>query len=177
MAFNWIGSFQNESNQYSSEHPIDEVWSRIGRFGTTSFLNTFRPDKQDIPWDEYLKYAQVRIRQSIEFRIAAQSATLLTSPLPLYYSFLNLTRAFLALGPELMPRSMHGLKFIKADNLLDSKAQLSKGTFTDYLDALSVEWQEGHEITLGDALGHIVELAHDYRSFSSNQSYVQSVAV
>lgn len=177
MDLNWIGSFQNENNLYSSEHPIEEVWSQIGRFGTSSFLESCKPDKQDIPWDEYLKYARVRIRQSIEFREASQSSTLLTSPLPLYYSFLNLTRAFLALGPELMPRSGHGLKFIKADDLLDSKAQLSKGTFTDYLDASSIGWQEGCDITLGGALGHIVELAHDYRSFSPNRGYVQPVWV
>lgn len=178
LDLNWIGSFQNENVQYHSENPIEEVWLRIGRFGTSSFLeNHFKPEKQDIPWDDYLKFVRVRIRQSVEFRAASQSATLLTSPLPLYYSFLNLTRAFLALGPELIPRSGHGLKFIKAGDLLDSKAQLIKGTFTDYLNSLSIEWKEGSEITLGDALGHIVELDRDFSSFSPNQSYVQPIWV
>jgi len=131
----------------------------------------------DIAWDEYLKYTQIRTRQALEFRRAARDASLLTAPLPLYYSFLNLTRALLALGPEIMPKSGHGLRFMPGADLLSSKAQLAKGTFTDYLDTQGVAWNEGTQISLSEALGFIVELAYDYRSFDKNRVYVQPILV
>lgn len=173
----YIGSFQDERYLIRSEDPLDEVWNRIGRFGTSFLEHHFKPDKIDIAWDEYLKYTQIRIRQALEFRGAAHGASLLTAPLPLYYSFLNLTRALLALGPEIMPKSGHGLRFISGADLLSSKAQLTKGSFTDYLNTQGVPWAEGEQISLSEALGFIVELAYDYGIFDKNRVYVQPILV
>ena len=178
LKLHFIGSFQNEMAHYFSEDPLAEVWDHVSRLGTSSFQQRhFIPDKKDIPWDKYLKYTQIRIRQSIEFREASSSASIITSPLSLYYSFLSLTRAFLALGPEIMPKEAHGLKFIKSNDLLTSRAVLTKGTFTDYLDSLDIPWQKDDEITLSEALGFIIELANDYQIFDQNSSRVQTISV
>lgn len=177
MPLNYIGSFQNERFQIRSEDPLNEVWNHIARFGTSFLEKNFKPEKEDIAWNEYLKYSQIRTRQALEFRHAARDATILTAPLPLYYSFLNLTRAFLALGPEVMPKPGHGLRFIHGTDLLSSRAQFTKGTFTDYLDTVGVVWCESTQISLSDALGFIVEFAYDYGLFDQNRVHVQPIAV
>ena len=174
--FPHIGSFQAQ-NKFFCENPLEEAWSQIARFGTTDFLSNYAPQNKEINWKKYLQYVEVRIRQAVEFREASRHATLLTAPLPLYYSFLNLTRAFLALGPEIMPRPGHGLKFIRAEKLLDSKAQIIRGTFADYLDACKLPWKETDEITLGQALGFIIELCHEYTKIDEVPSFIQPVVI
>jgi hypothetical protein len=88
-----------------------------------------------------------------------------------------MTRALLALGPEIMPRSGHGLQFVGAKTLLATKATLSRGTFTDYLSAFGLPWKEGDEITLAEALGFIVELWTGYNSLDELTSFVQRVHI
>jgi YaaC-like Protein len=175
-SLHWIGSFQDERVQFLSENPLEEVWAHISRFGTSFVERHFKPDN-DIPWAEYLKYAQVRVRQAHEFRLAARMSSLLTSPLPLYYAFLNLTRAFLAVGPEVMPRTGHGLRFEPGEQLLDSKALIVTGTFSDYLDTQKIPWEHGQTISLGQALSCILELAEDYRALIAEAGYAQAVLV
>jgi hypothetical protein len=161
-----------------SEDPLHEVWDHIARYGTSFPEKHLRPDKLDIPWDEHLRYAQIRTRQALEFRHAARDASLLTAPLPLYYSFLNLTRAFLAIGPEVMPQSRHGLKFVSTDDLMNSYAQIEKsGTFVDYLDSLGFASNVGAKISLVDALGSIVELTPTFGQFDAVHTHVQTVSV
>jgi len=172
-----IGSFQYP-NRFESENPLEEVWSRIARYGAIDYLKAhLHPEKSDIDWGEHIKYAIVRAKQAVEFRNSAKKTTLLTSPLALYYSFLNLTRAFLALGPEIIPSSSHGLKFIKGDDLLSSSAKLTNGTFTEYLSAFGYQWQKGTIISLSDAFSRIIEIHQDFISIKGNVSYVVPVNV
>ena len=167
-----IGSFQYP-HVFDSENPLEEVWSWIARYGTKDYIkHHLHPEKTDIDWDVYVNYARVRAKQAVEFRKSAKNATLLTKPLTLYYSFLNLTRAFLALGPEIMPTSLHGLKFIEGDNLFSSGAKLVKGTFTDYLSAFGFQWQKGKKISLCDALSKIIEIRQDFVSLKSSESFI-----
>jgi len=177
LSLPFIGSFQDERALIRSEDPLEEVWNHIARFGTSFLEKHFKPVREAIPWEEYLKYVQIRTRQALEFRRAAHDASLLTAPLPLYYSFLNLTRAFLALGPEIMPKPSHGLRFVPGADLLSSNAQLLHGTFTDYLDAKGIAWDNGAQISLSDALGFVVELAYDYGLFDQQQVHVQMISV
>lgn len=170
-----IGSFQHP-HVFDSENPLEEVWSWIARYGTKDYIkNHLHPEKTDIDWDEYVNYGIVRAKQAVEFRRSAKNTTLLTKPLTLYYSFLNLTRAFLALGPEIMPSSSHGLKFIKGDNLFSSGAKLIKGTFTDYLSAFGFKWQKGKIISLKDTFARIIEIHQDFVSLKSHESFVSPV--
>lgn len=177
-AIPYIGSFQQEGNKIVTEEPLEEVWSRISRYGSFSYLkNTFKPDKPGINWDKYLRYIEVRIRQAVELRKVAHQSSLLTSPLNYYYSFLNLKRAFLALGPEIIPKKRHGLVFKPAANLLDTKALLSEGTFTDYLKTKGIKWNKNDGISLSEALGFIVELADDYRHEYHDKCFVSQIVI
>jgi hypothetical protein len=172
-----IGSFQHTANRVPSENPLEEVWAQTGRVGTTVHLAALQPDNPAIPWAEYREYAKVRIHQALEFRAAAHASTLLTAPLPLYYAFLNLMRANLALIPEIIPQNAHGLKFHKSSDLLASEAEIVGGTFTDYLDARKLPYVRGSRITLRDALGCIAELNDDVRNFDPTMAHLQLIVV
>ena len=172
-----LGSFKYP-HRFEYENPFGEEWSNIARYGAIDYIqNHLYPEKSDIDWDNYVRYAIVRVKQAVEFRESAKNTTLLTKPLALYYSFLNLTRAFLALGPEIIPSSSHGLKFIKGDNLFSSSAKLIKGTFTEYLSSFGFEWEKGTTITLNEALSRIVEIHQDFMSLKCYNSYVFPVRV
>jgi hypothetical protein len=180
IKFPWEGSFQSQKFLFLSENPLEEVWTRVGQLGNESALDKiYRPSSTTIPRDDYIKYAAIRIRQSLEFRQAFRQSTLLTSPLPLYYSFLNLTRALLVIGHDKMPKPPnHGLIY-KNDTgeLLNAKAEITDGTFSNYLDSQSISWKKGDKISLGEALGLIIELQSDYQPFKPSFSFVQSIHV
>jgi hypothetical protein len=113
----------------------------------------------------------------LEFQKAAHSSTLPTAPLPLYYAFLSLMRGLLAMLPDGMPTSAHGLKFDRQENILSCSAKMTKGTFTDYLDSRRIPWQAGDSITLSNALGCIPELYNDSVDVDGCDRYCQLVWV
>jgi hypothetical protein len=168
LGLKYIGSFQSSRTRYRSENPLEEVWTRIAQLGSAEFIRSiFKPDNPD-NWDKIVSYSVVRIRQAVEFREAARQSTLLTSPLALYYSFLHLMRAFLALGPEIIPHKGHGLKFNLGSNLLSSSALISGGTFKDYLSSNDVNIQSDVSITLEEVLSRAIEIAPDYNVLVRN---------
>jgi hypothetical protein len=174
---NWLGSFQNTRLHYSSENPLEDVWAQLGRVATREHLTALKPNNPSVPWDEFCKYIQVRFMQAQEFRNAARAGTVLTSPLTLYYSFLNLMRGTMAMVPEVMPINSHGLKFIAGADILSSAAELCRGTFTQHLELVGVTWKKQDRITLGDALGCIVEMVGDLAGFDPKLCHVQFVSV
>ncbi|MGO9932280.1 MAG: YaaC family protein [Steroidobacteraceae bacterium] len=107
----------------------------------------------------------------------AQSSTLLTAPLTLYYSFLNLMRAYVTLRHEVQAGKGHGLSFHAAPSLFESEASLRQGTFADYLDHAGIKWKVGDRISLRDALGCVVELWRDVTTIDVTMSHVQRVEV
>lgn len=155
----YIGSFQT-GPRVNSEHPLREVWSQISRIGTLERMASQAPANKEIDWNEHCNYAIVRIRQAVEFRNAAATGTLLSAPLSFYYSFLNLVRAFLAVGPKVIPRRGHGLKYRAATNLLDTAAEIRAGTFADFLEARQASLPVGTTISLQNSLARIAELVH-----------------
>ena len=178
----YVGSFQNKSICFPSENPLEEVWSRIAQIGVSSIaFNAFRPNPMNNDWANSIDYATTRVQQSVEFREASRHSTLLTNPLTLYYSFLNLKRAALVfVSKKIPPGKQHGLRFKKGTELFNCSAVLcNKGTFIDYLDSLQVAYQPATEFTLDDALSRIIEIAHDYSSshLFINKSFVVSVDV
>jgi hypothetical protein len=117
-----------------------------------------------VPWEEWGPYAAVRVRQAVEFREAARNISILTRPLPLYYSSLNLLRGFIALGQGVKPsKKSHGLTFIGENeaNFFAMGAKFCDGTFTEFLKAREVPYERDTEITLGQALSRIVEIANN----------------
>jgi hypothetical protein len=173
----WSGSYQDLRAHVQSENSLEEAWIQFARLGTQEALALMNPDNPALPWAEYVSYAKVRLHQAIEFRAAAHVSSILTAPLPLYYAFLNLMRAQLALIPEVLPSNAHGLRFRVGSDLLSSEAELQKGTFTDYLDVQNVPWQKGDRISLRDALGCIIEMHSENRMFDATLPHTQIIGV
>jgi hypothetical protein len=159
----YIGSFQT-GTRFTSENPLEEVWSCIALLGSPEHIRSRVSFEESIEDPEvFIDYAVVRIRQATELRAASGESSLLTSPLTLYYSFLNLTRALLAINSEIMPAKLHGLTFESRKNLLNCRAKVTKGTFTDYLEAEGTTWQSGLKVSLADALARVIEISDDCR--------------
>lgn len=177
FASTWPGSLQDVSHYIPSENPLEEIWAHIARTATTTELAKLKPEKQLADWDKHRAYLQVRLTQALEFRKAAHSSTLLTAPLPLYYSFLNLMRAYMALRQEVKPGKHHGLSFHAAPSLFDSEASLTVGTFTEYLGYAGIAWKKGDRISLRDALGCVIELGTDVATIDPTMCHVQRIEV
>lgn len=172
----YIGSFQT-GTRFETEDPLEEVWSRVALLGSADYLRKIFTPPAGQHIDPYIHYAGVRSRQAVEFREAARQATLLTSPLSLYYSFLNLTRACICLHSDLLPSTGHGLGFKSGTDLLSSGAELRNGTFTDYLDKAGYPWNSGKVVSLREALARIIEIRADYASTFGEDSLVVPIDV
>jgi hypothetical protein len=172
----YLGSFQTGA-RLESENPLEEVWSRVALHGSGDFARrTFIPPAgKDI--EPYVQYAGLRLRQAVEFREATRQATLLTAPLSLYYSFLNLTRGCICLKSDVLPSVGHGLKFRRRGDLLSSAAVLTKGTFTDYLREVGYSCTSGTVVSLHEALSRIIEIRDDYAGIYGRDSLVVPVDV
>jgi len=153
------GSFQG-APAFPSENPREEAWQRLLRFATpelsTSLLARFGDQAEPLR-----RYVQARLRQAFEFRQAARGRSVMTSPLMLYYSFLNLARAIVALREGLEGKRGHGLRFervLDGTGLMDCAAKVQVGTFTDFLTATGRATAPHATISLREALTSIPEL-------------------
>jgi hypothetical protein len=172
----YLGSFQG-GTRFESENPLEEVWSRVGLHGNGEFLRrTFVPPPGQSS-EPYVEYSGVRIRQAVEFREATRQATLLTAPLSLYYSFLNLTRACICLKRDILRSGGHGLTFRQSGDLLNSAAVLRRGTFTDYLREAGYSYRSGTVVSLHEALSRIIEIRNDYADIYGRDSLVVPIDV
>lgn len=151
----FLGSFQ-KGIDLRSEDPLNEVWSRLGLYASEEYLRENVTEVKDL--ETLADYVAVRMRQSIEFRVAARNSTLLTAPLTLYYSVLNLTRACLAIRDEILESKAHGLIFRPADDILACAAKVTDGTFPQYLKSAGAAPKKSVQISLDDCLARIIEI-------------------
>ncbi len=172
------GSFQRRRMRFPSDNPLKEVWSQITRIGTIEYTSSmFTTDKTDIDWSQHTNYATVRVRQATELWQSGRNASLLTKPITLYYSFLNLLRAVMALVPEVIGPSHHGLIYKGNTQLLLSEAKFVSGTFGSYLDCLNLPWKRNSTITLRSCLAKIPEICLEYKSPDRGAPEVKPITV
>lgn len=92
------------------ETPLQEVWHQNRRYGTPEYCDYYYADAAPPPnLDSLKRYVVTRVQQALEFREPTRGATVLTSPLFVYYSLLNLIRAMLALHMQKECDPSHGL--------------------------------------------------------------------
>lgn len=172
----YVGSFQN-GRSFPSENPLEEAWQRLTRISTPGILDKLLTRHARTADADLREYIRVRTRQAHELRLAAQGASILTSPLMLYYCFLNLARAFIAVHTGQPPaRGRHGLRFQNAEALFDSSAAVESGTFQEFLVATTGEGFDRTRISLGEALKSIPEM-WDTQSSEIGPSRVARVKV
>ncbi len=156
-----FSTFQKD-NVYKSENILDEVWLRIERLSSPDILNDdYTTKTSEEKRQELIKYISTRICQAVEFRNASRKQTLLTKPLSLYYSMLNLLRAYIAIDQEKISTASHGLRFKSNKDILKCSAIINKGTFLDYLNSKSAELPIGTEYSLKEVLENIIEFKRE----------------
>jgi len=170
----YSGSFQ-KGIHLTTENPLEEIWSFLALYGSEEYLRENVTDAKNK--DALADYVAVRIRQAIELRAATREATLLTSPLTLYYSVLNLTRACMAIREEILESKHHGLIFKQDPQILLSRAKVTEGTFSQYLKTAGYAGKKGVQISLLDCLSRIIETSTDYLMVAGNPSCACSVWV
>jgi len=173
-----IGSFQ-EGKVVRCEDPTEQAWLFLRLNGSPQFLaERFRTDCSETERLRLIRYATARVRQAHEFRMSSIDLSLLTRPLLLYYSALNLMRALLVLKWEVESPRAHGLKFIGAANLMEARAELQNGTFREYITRCAPGIDDSPlSISLEDALNRIPELASDYAYAFDRHTDVYRVTV
>lgn len=174
ISYSYLGSFQ-KGIDLRSEAPMNEVWSHFGLYGSEEYLRENVTEVQDA--DAIADYVAVRIRQSIELRDATRNSTMLTAPLALYYSILNLTRACMAIRDELLVNKAHGLIFKTGDEIRTCAAKVVDGTFSQYLKSAGTAPKNGVEISLDDCLARIIESSGDYFTVAGKPSLVSPVSI
>ena len=94
-----------------------------------------------------------RRKDTVELWKVSREATVLTRPLLLYYSMLNLVRGVMLPRLGTFGEPSHGLSFTSASTLLDCKATVTKnGTFRRFAESLGATGDliEGRSYTLRD---------------------------
>jgi hypothetical protein len=131
----FFGSFQKGS-LYRNGNTLNESWRYIQRIGTIDNIDRIAK-KQNIR-EEISEKASLKFRQGIELRESSLSSSILTKPLLLYYSCLNLIRGVLLASRGDLGDHSHGLKYEAGESLLQCKATVLKnGTFIKLLESFN----------------------------------------
>ncbi len=175
-SFPLVGSFQR-GRVIEASDPLSEVWRRIERAGTIDNLRRVIANKGRAP--DTAEVASLRLQQAVEFRSSARSASLLTKPLLLYYSSLNLVRAVSLAYTGDAGAPSHGLSFTAGADILSCQAvTLKKGTFPKFASDIGVEdLAPGACFSLRDILASVPELLDDFPLLACGESSIVRVAV
>ncbi|HXH93563.1 MAG TPA: YaaC family protein [Thermoanaerobaculia bacterium] len=151
---------------------------RVRRVRTDEPLQALWQEWLKLSDDQYLKERWIgstpdqrlavttNIRQAHEYRAASKATSLLTRPVLVYYSALNLAKAAIHLKTEAPPPDHHGLmKPEAADDILDIAAKVNNGAFRSLSDLLGMTTTIGQRLTLRNFIGSIVELRCDVSDY------------
>lgn len=173
----YFGSFQGGRLQRSSD-PLEAVWRSVERAGTVDNLTRIATSKGYSP--SAARPASLKIRQALELRRAAQSASILTRPLLLYYSMLNMTRGFMCAYTGSAGKPRHGLSYSGGASLLECRARADlEGTFGTFARSIGAKDADikALSISLRDLFSLIPELYNDFPLLGAGQSSVVPVRI
>jgi hypothetical protein len=174
MDYRYFGAYRRGMT-WMTENALEEIWERIRRFTGREFLaESFSEGISEEARRAAAKYALPRFRQACEFRSGAEPLALTSKPLLLYYSSLNLTRAFIAMKTGAAPSSAHGLTLDKgsiSENILEcATACTQHGSFTDLHRLVPQDGALPSRFTLRSCLAQIPELCMPYKAPSRGVS-------
>jgi hypothetical protein len=154
----YAGSFQRGRFMREGD-PVSSVWRQVERFGTVESLSELATSNGHGP--AVGRVATIRVQQAVELHRTAHKSSLLTRPLSLYYSLLNLSRAaLLAFNGE--AGRTHGLRFHAGSALLECAAEVTnKGTWPLLLKAVGGPSVSSVKYSLVALLGMLPEVWRD----------------
>lgn len=165
MDFHYMGRLKRGISVIT-ESPLEEVWSLVRRYATREMLESYIYAGGELSKEEVVEYCRARFRQTSEFRETGRGSTLVTRPLTLYYSILNLTRAVVVLRSDRHIEGGHGLGgFTTNTDLLACSVKTSKtGTFPALWQMYPDSGEMPDTITLRDCLSQIPEVLWSFNS-------------
>lgn len=120
----------------STFNPIQASWDELLRLRDISFIK----EVSDISDEDKLVFIKTSIIQAHEYFTSSLNMSLNTSSLLLYYSILNLSKAFLVLANNEYPSQHHGLSKVDySGSLLDINCKYTNGIFGDLARMLDVK--------------------------------------
>lgn len=172
------GSFQR-GRLFRNGTPDAAAWKHIRRIGTLDNLRRIAA-RSNIS-TELAEIASLRIRQAIEFHDASTGASMLTRPLLLYYSALNLIRGALIARHGGTGAASHGMKYVRADNILECSAEIKKGgTFPHLVESVlgsNAPDTANQVLSLRDVIAQIPELLSEHRLAGISEPLIAAVSV
>jgi len=176
MDFHYFGRLKRGLSVVA-ESPLEEVWSTVRRYATKEMLETYIYAGGELTKEDVVNYCRARFRQTSEFRETGRTSTLVTKPLTLYYSILNLTRAVVVLRTDRPIEGGHGLgKFQTNTDLLACSVKTSEtGTFPALWRMYTDSGAIPESITLRDCLSQIPEVMWSFNSPLRGPSLCTSV--
>lgn len=152
-----------------TENALEDVWQYVRRYVGSEYTNDMYAETEArgvLSVKDAVDYALPRFRQACEFRESARDLSLVTRPLPLYYSLLNLTRAFYVMKTGMLADRSHGLSDSGTDGLLEARASTHKngGTFRELCALLGWKDDIPSTFTLKDCLSQVPEICWQFNS-------------
>lgn len=166
LKLNALGDFINKRTFYS-DNPINAIWSEILRFSDYKYLSSI--------WEngtaDAFTYVTIAIRQANEYYSASKVVSLNTKPLLLYYSFLNLTKAFLYLRNECKPSDYHGLSNLSENiDINECRVTTNNGVFLELGKLFDYEIPVKQVFSFEDFCSNAVEIFWDYEQYFKRES-------
>ncbi|MBN2567849.1 MAG: hypothetical protein JXB42_00295 [Deltaproteobacteria bacterium] len=144
---------------FRSENPLDSVWEELNLLSDPVYLRKAWPQADG----ELILYTCFSIQQAHEYFLASKYVTYATKPLLLYYCFLNLAKAALAMKNDKVPKGHHGLSNPKyEDQIVDCCMKTNAGVFDELNKATASEISIDEEVSAGLFSERAIELLSVY---------------
>jgi len=161
-----------EYNYRVSENPIEEIWHLLDLSASEDMILEHIDKSMK---KEVVSFIAESVAQAEEFDLSSTSSTEHTKSLLLYYCFLHLTKAVLALLNKRITSSYHGLSIcdiVPGTDLLDVSAKLKKGVFWDLLLLGGVTPTQNLRITLDELLRRCAYIGWEYKTAYGKDSMI-----
>ena len=146
------------SRKWQTENPLGEVWRQLLLASDYTYLKS--------NWsasDDDLVSVTTYLRQAHEYHLASRAVTLMTSPLLIYYSALNLAKAVINVVNDCRSSDYHGLcKPKMEDSLLDVSVETNNGVFLELARLAGTTICVGRRLRLEDFLQNMLDVQKYY---------------
>jgi len=159
-----------------TENPIKEIWSMLSYFESVSNDEDYLRKKFGTidELNETKKALAFTIKAAKEYYTAAESVTLLTQPLLLFYGMTALSKVlFMATHGKVCPSTSHGLEFSESTSFRDYSTRVTTdgtGTFSMFHGCYSKEKLENMVFSIGELLSLIPEIKDNYETIYKQKS-------
>jgi YaaC-like protein len=154
--------------RWRTDAPIEEIWKFLLIFADIGYLK-----KRWSTTEASLVAVSTMLRQAHEYHLASRTVSLLTRPLLIYYSMLNLAKAAIYIVTDVPPFENHGLCSSRmADRLTDCSGQARSGVFQQLCRIEGLEIPSKRRLSFEDFVANLLEMEYASRDYLGRQSEI-----